>query len=72
MVEYGGGISHGPAGQVSGSHGGPAVGSSTDFFGNLGHAFNDVTAWVQAQPPEVLFVGFAVILLGLLILRRAF
>jgi len=71
MVEYGGGISHGPAGQVAGG-GGPQVGQSADFFGSFGHTISDTANTILAQPPEVLVAAFFVILLGLVVLRRAF
>ena len=69
MVEYGGGIQNGPAGQVGGGGGG---GAHVDFFGSVGHTIGDVTNTVLAQPPEVLVVGIVVFFLGLIILRRAF
>jgi hypothetical protein len=74
MVEYGGGIAHGPAGQVGGSSGAgtPGVGAHVDFFGSIGHAINDVTNTVLAQPPEILAIGIVLFFLGLIVLRRAF
>ena len=72
MVEYGGGIQNGPAGQVSGGGGGAGGGAHVDFFGSVGHAINDVTHTVLAQPPEVLAVGIVLVFLALIILRRAF
>lgn len=76
MVEYGGGIEQGPAGQVGGGGGAgagsPDLGSQTDFFGSVGHAFNDVTNVVMAQPPEILAIGIVLFFLGLIVLRRAF
>jgi hypothetical protein len=72
MVEYGGGISHGPAGQVGGSGGAPDVGAHVDFFGSIGHAINDVTSTVLAQPPEILAIGIVLFFVGLIVLRRAF
>jgi hypothetical protein len=73
VIEYGGGINNGPAGQVSGGGGGtPHLGQSVDFFSNAGHVVNDAWTFVSSQPIEVLVAGFFVILLGLVILRRAF
>jgi hypothetical protein len=74
VVEYGGGISHGPAGQVSGGGGAgtPDLGGHVDFFSSIGHTINDVTHTVLAQPPEVLALGIVLFFLGLIILRRAF
>jgi hypothetical protein len=74
VVEYGGGISHGPAGQVGGSAGpgAPQVGGHVDIFSSIGNTIHDVTNTVLAQPPEVLAVGIVLFFLGLVILRRAF
>jgi hypothetical protein len=71
MVEYGGGISNGPAGQVGGG-GAPDPGTHVDFFSSVGHTIHDVTNTVLAQPPEVLAVGIVLFFLGLIVLRRAF
>jgi hypothetical protein len=71
MVEYGNGISHGPAGQVGGS-GPPPVGAHVDFFSSISHTVNDVTHTILSQPPEVLAVGIVLFFLGLIVLRRAF
>ena len=71
MVEYGGGINNGPAGQVGGNPGGagsPELGTPVDFFGTI----NDAAAFVSAQPIEVLILGAVVIFIGLIVLRRAF
>ena len=74
MVEYGNGISHGPAGQVGGGGGvsAPPVGGHVDFFASISHTVNDVTHTILAQPPEVLAVGIVLFFLGLIVLRRAF
>ena len=73
MIEYGGGINNGPAGQVSGGGGGaPDLGTPVDFFGNAGHVLNDAVSFIASQPLEVLVAGFFVILIGLVVLRRAF
>lgn len=75
MIEYGGGINNGPAGQVGGGGGGggqPQLGQPVDFFGNVGNIVNDAASFVGSQPLEVLVAGFFVILIGLVVLRRAF
>ena len=73
MVEYGGGISHGPAGQVSGAHpigGHPA---SVDLGSSVGNFFNDAVNTFSAMPlvEQVVLVGLAVIV-GFFLLRKAF
>ena len=74
MVEYGGGISHGPAGQVGGNGGAGSSGAGVhvDFFGSIGNTIHDVTNTVLAQPPEILAVGIVLFFLGLIVLKRAF
>lgn len=78
MVEYGGGINKGPAGQVGGNPGGgaggqaPDLGTPVDFFGSVSSAVNDTTAFLSAQPIEVLVAGIVVFFLGLIVLKRAF
>lgn len=74
MVEYGGGISNGPAGQVAGSGGGsaPDLGTSTDLFSSVGHLVNDATNWVTSLPFEAQVAGIVVFFLGLIVLKRAF
>ena len=75
MVEYGGGIQHGPAGQVGGSGGAGAPdfgGQSVDVFSSVGGMVNDATNWLSAQPFEVLVAGIVVFFLALIVLRRAF
>lgn len=74
MIEYGGGIREGPAGQVSGGGGG---GSVPDFgggdpFANIRHTVDGAVAWVGSLSTVELVALIAVILIGLLILRRAF
>jgi hypothetical protein len=75
MVEYGGGISHGPAGQVSGSGGHPLGGHapSVDLGSSVGNFFNDAVNTFSAMPlfEQVLLVGFAMII-GYFLLRRVF
>ena len=73
MVEYGGGISKGPAGQVGGGGGGsvPDFGGG-DPFANLSNAFDGAVGWLQALAPIELAIVIGVAFLGLVILRRAF
>jgi hypothetical protein len=74
MVEYGGGINNGPAGQVAGSGGAgtPDLGGHVDFFGSIGHTVHDVTSTILAQPPEILAIAIVLFFVGLVVLRRAF
>lgn len=76
MIEYGGGINNGPAGQVGGGGGGgggaPDLGTPVDFFGNASNLLNDGLAFISSQPLEVLVAAFFVILISLAVLRRAF
>ena len=70
MVEYGGGISEGPAGQVGG--GSHVLGQGGDLFGSLSQVANDAIATVASLSPVEMAIGIVVIFLGLVILRRAF
>ena len=70
MVEYGGGISKGPAGQVSG--GSPTLGHPVDLGAQIGDLISDSVHTISTMPPGMLLVGLVVIVLGLIILRRAF
>jgi len=67
MVEYGGGIANGPAGQVGGNSA-PHV----DVLASVSHTFNDAANFVLSQPPEVLIVGIVIAFLALVVLKRAF
>lgn len=75
MVEYGTGISHGPAGQVSGGAGSPvgAHPASVDLGTSIGNAVNDAAHTFSTMP----FAEQAlIVIVGLFILylvgRRAF
>lgn len=77
MVEYGGGINNGPAGQVGGGNvvaggGGAPTGSQPDIFSSVTNGIGDLVDQVAALPTEVLIVGIVAFFLGLIILRRAF
>jgi hypothetical protein len=72
MVEYGGGINNGPAGQVGGA-GAPHVGGSNpDLFTSAGNFVNDAVNTVTALPTEMQVLLIVVVFFGLLLLRRAF
>ena len=73
MVEYGGGINNGPAGQAGGGGGGgPAIGQGNDVFGSITGTLSDIVNQVAAQPTEVLLLGIVIFFLGLIVLKRAF
>ena len=74
MVEYGGGINNGPAGQVGGGGGAgaPDLGQPVDFFSSVSNTVSDLTNQVLALPPEMLALGIVIFFVGLVVLRRAF
>jgi hypothetical protein len=75
MVEYGGGIQQGPAGQVGGGGGGggaPELGTSTDLFSSVGNVVNDAANMISTAPPEMLVLGIVLFFVGLIVLKRAF
>ena len=76
MVEYGGGINNGPAGQVGGgnavSGGGSPAATQPDIFGSITNTFSDIVDQVAALPTEMLVLGIVAFFLGLIVLRRAF
>lgn len=72
MVEYGNGISHGGAGQVSGGGGGGGSGGVVDVGASIGHWVSSTVATVSAMPPLELLGIAVVIVVGLMLLRRAF
>jgi hypothetical protein len=73
VVEYGGGISHGPAGQVSGGGGGGGADlGQPDVFASISHTANDLIHQITSLPPEVLAIGIVVFFVGLIVLKRAF
>lgn len=67
MVEYGNGISEGPAGQVGGNH--PLV-SGGDPFANIGSFVNDGVAWLGSLSPVELIVLVVAVIVGLVLVRR--
>jgi hypothetical protein len=67
MVEYGNGVGQ-ATGVTGGSHGaqvGDAGAAIGQFIGNSVHT-------ISTLPPSTLIIGFVVIVLGLLFLKRAF
>ena len=73
MVEYGGGIQNGPAGQVGGGGAGaPDFGSSPDLFTSVGNVVNDAANMISSAPPEMLMLGIVIFFVGLIVLKRAF
>jgi hypothetical protein len=74
MVEYGGGIQNGPAGQVGGGGGAgtPDFGSSPDLFTSVGNVVNDAATMISSAPPEMLMLGIVIFFVGLIVLKRAF
>lgn len=72
MVEYGGGIQNGPAGQVGGGNAPDFGGSGPDVFASVGNVFNDAASFVASQPPEILALAIVLFFVGLIVLKRAF
>ena len=71
MVEYGGGISNGPARQVGGA-GAPHVGGGPDIFASVGNVVHDAVNMVTTAPTEMLVLGIVIFFVGLIVLKRAF
>ena len=71
MVEYGGAINNGPAGQVGGGQA-PHLGSGTDLFSSVGNVINDAGYMISTAPPEMLILGIVIFFVGLIVLKRAF
>jgi hypothetical protein len=68
MVEYGNGV-----GEVAGRTGGGAAGGgSMDVGAAFGQLVTNATDTLSSMPPEVLLVGLVVIVLGLIMFKRAF
>jgi hypothetical protein len=68
MVEYGGGIENGPAGQVSGGGG---AGGGTDLFAPVSSFVDRAVHTIAAMSPGELVLVAVVVFVGLLLLRRA-
>jgi|GEM_PF-1311237 len=71
MVEYGNGITHGGAGQVTGGAGGTGGSTQVDLGASVGHWVSNTVATVSAMPPLELLAIAAVVVVGLILLRRA-
>ena len=69
MVEYGNGVGQG-TGAVSGSGGGGGGGG--DWGAAIGQFATDTADTVSAMPPAQLLLIVVAILLGLVVLKRAF
>lgn len=69
MVEYGNGVS-GVAGQVSGGAG--TGGRSIDVGASASQFINDSVHTLSTMPPAALLALLVVVVLGLLMLKRAF
>jgi hypothetical protein len=67
MVEYGNAV-----GQGSGASGSGGGGGSIDVGRDIANAVSDAVHQVSALPPEALLLIAAVILTGLVLLRKAF
>ena len=67
MLEYGNGV-----GQVSGRAGGTGGGQSMDIGAQLSLLVTDSVNTISALPPTTLIAGFVVIVIGLIVLKRAF
>ena len=72
MVEYGGGIQNGPAGQVGGGAGSAHSNQAPDVLATITHGLGDLVHQVLALPTETLVIGIVVVFLGIIVLRRAF
>ncbi len=69
MVEYGNGVS-GVAGQVAGSHG--SGGGPVDAGASLGQFVTNSVHTLSTLPPAELLAVLIVVIVGLLLLKRAF
>jgi hypothetical protein len=70
MVEYGNGV--GTVTGVANGAGGGGNGGSMDVGAQATHFVNDAAHTISTLPPEALVAIAIVIILGLMILRRAF
>ena len=68
MVEYGNGV-----GQVAGkAAGGGGGGHSVDVGASIGQFVNDSAHTVSTMPPATLLACFVIVVVGLLLVKRAF
>jgi len=66
MVEYGNGV-----GRVAGNAGGGG-GRSVDVGASLGQFVNDSAHTISTMPPGMLLLGFVIVVIGFLLVKRAF
>jgi hypothetical protein len=66
MVEYGNGVS-----QSTGGAGGSGGEQAIDAGAAIGQMVTDAVNTVSALPPTTLLLGFVVLVIGLMILKRA-
>jgi hypothetical protein len=71
VVEYGGGISHGPAGQVSGGGSHPLA-QGHDVFASVGQFADGAYQTLSTLSPIQLVGLVVVVFVGLIVLRRVF
>lgn len=72
MIEYGGGVGKGPAGQVGGGSGSAPDFGGGDPFASIGNAVDGAVGWVSSLAPVELALLIGAVFIGLVILRRAF
>ncbi len=70
MVEYGHGVGQGTG--VAGGGGGGGSGGSMDAGAAVGQMISDTVNTIAALPPTTLLMGLVVIVIGFIILKRAF
>jgi len=66
MVEYGNGVS-----QSTGGAGGSGGGQTVDAGAAIGQMVTDAVNTVSALPPTTLLIALVVIVIGVMILKRA-
>lgn len=71
MIEYGGGINKGPAGQVGGGGGTAPDFGGGDPFANISHTVDGAVGWFTSLPPIEMALVVGAVFIGLVILRRA-
>jgi hypothetical protein len=71
MVEYGHGVGE-VAGRAGGGAGGAGLGSGGDPLANVSQFVNDSVNAISSMPPEMLVLVAIGVLIGLLLLKRAF
>jgi hypothetical protein len=69
MLEYGNGVGQG-AGNAGGGSG--AGGQSLDVGASMSQFVTDSVTTLSAMPPAALLAGLVVILVGLMLLKKAF